>query len=165
MKNLLSILCLSALTAFVFSCEQKDPKLEEATALHETSMKSLDSLKNVVSEIESLREQLKASIQRMETAEGSDSVKIAQMIEASVELKGAEDALTEWEASFQHVPGMEHGHEHSHAESGDDHNHMPAPDLTPDQALAIQQESATKISEIAAGMSAAISKAKALLQM
>lgn len=47
-------------------------------------------------------------------------------------------ALAEWEGRLIEVPGFED--QHDHAGHGHDHHHDSAPELTPDQMLAVQQE-------------------------
>jgi hypothetical protein len=157
------IWALSLLVLFV-ACDKKDPKLEEALGIHQESMKILEEAKPIAAEVATIREQLKAKIQELEAAGNADSAQVAQLIDTSVMLKEAEDAVAEWEMNMPMVSGMGHAEEgeHKHAE-GENHDHAAEPAITPDQALEIQKEAKANIEKIKADVAAALEKAKSVM--
>jgi hypothetical protein len=65
-----------------------------------------------------------------------DSLQAREVGPPDPRLDSLATALTEWESRLIEVPGFEDQHDHE----GHHHNHDSAPELTPDQMLAVQRE-------------------------
>lgn len=111
---LVIVLFLSLLLSYGCSSNEKhDPVLTQANQVH---LEALDLHEAMELKLDSLRAQVVSP---------SDS-----------RLDSLAEALAEWEGRLIEVPGFEDQHDHE----GHEHDHRPAPELTPDQMLAVQRE-------------------------
>jgi hypothetical protein len=131
LKNTLLFYLTVCLTACNSSPENTSA-LTEAGKIHNEAVASHDSLtKMVTAEFPGLRQKLAARKQTIP----ADSVLFQQYSEAITSLDETATELEEWEENIVEVPGNEHVHK-----AGEKHEHKPAPDVTPEQMLAIQKE-------------------------
>lgn len=111
---LVIVLFLSLLLSYGCSSnETHDPVLTQANHVH---VEALDLHEAIELKLDSLR------------AQAADR--------PSPRLDSLTEALAEWESRLIEVPGFEDQHDHE----GHDHDHNLAPELTPDQMLAVQRE-------------------------
>ncbi len=149
MKPTLLVPCLF----FMLSCsEQKDPKLVEAAKLHNEATAIQASIEAQVEGIDSLLTILAEKKKTM-----VDANAIAKLDSAAGSLRAVSAAMEEWEGNLIEVPGMPHEHatgEHHH------HEHKPAPDMSAEQMLQVQQETKKGIEAIKEDLAKAEEKLK-----
>ena len=116
--------------AILLGCTGKSEESElhrQSVAQHELALKTSKKVIDAIADLEKRKELL------------SDSLSSAM----ADSIKSIRADWTLWEESIVEVPGHEHDHHHHDHEGHDhhhDHDHSPAPDLTEEMVLEIQQE-------------------------
>lgn len=113
--------------ALMIACTPAAPKgdFSAAAAVHEEALKTIDSARALL-----------------------DSLKMNAPDSLNTQLDALRAEMDLWEKSMVEVPGMahdhhDHGHDHSH-----DHGKKPDPNLTPEQALDLQNTLLTEAKRI-----------------
>lgn len=129
MKNLLSV----CLLATIFSACQEDPK-----------EKLLNEAFGYYSESEKIHVIVETRLDSLEQLILTQKLLPADSLHQEIAVLKTE--FKTWQDNFFEVPGHEHqheaGHEHHH------HDHKKAPDLTPEQMVAVQKEILDNIRKI-----------------
>jgi len=126
---LLSLFALNSCTG-----EQKDPKLEQAAALHNEAVEREQLARKKLDSLQSHKQQLVAdSTALLEKQQGF----IRSLDQLNLDIDN-------WSNNLIEVPGFEHHHHHGHDHSHDhDHHHdhgKKQPEVTPEHMLNIQRE-------------------------
>lgn len=141
-KNTYSLLPLGGMllsACLIFSCgDKKDPKMEEAGKVHLEAMEIEESLHEQIEGIDSLKIVLSEKKKTL-----TDAAAIASLDSTVAALDAVAGSFATWEESVVEVPGLPHEHH-----DGEEHDHKPAPDLTPEQMLEVQKESKANIEKI-----------------
>ncbi|MFT4032736.1 MAG: hypothetical protein QM669_09980 [Siphonobacter sp.] len=154
-----ALLTFFALSVALGACKEKeDPQLKEAAAIHNEAHEIMESIEPQVNSIDSVQTAL---LEKKKTAK--DTAAYTTVLTALGKVKAD---FKEWEENLVTVPGIEEheheegeGHEHHHH-----HEHKKAPEVAPDQHLAIQKEIKKNIELIQSELKAAKQQAEALLK-
>ena len=139
MKRTFSLLLLLALAA---ACRKnEDPALQQARQVHMEAHEQMEGLEPQMAAADSLWNLLQDA---KKTTRDTTAYATAQ-----VGLRQSLLAFNQWKENIVGVPGLEEdehaGHDHGHQHN---HSHEKAPDLTPQQLLAVQQEMKASLDKI-----------------
>ncbi|MCU0341194.1 MAG: hypothetical protein MUE30_15045 [Spirosomaceae bacterium] len=137
--------CLLMSGLLLTACEEKkDPKMEEAGKIHLAAMEVEEAVAEHVETSDSLKTLLTEKKKTL-----TDAAAVASIDSTIAALDRVHAAFHEWEENLVEVPGLPHEH-HDHGDGGHQHDHKPAPDLSPDQMLEVQKEIKANIEKIKA---------------
>lgn len=153
-------LLLPALFLGLIACQEKEnPQLKEAAAIHNEAHEIMEQVEPEIKDLDLLQSALKT---KKETAKDTAAVSAALLALGQVKAE-----FKEWEENLVTVPGVEDEHDHHDHKEGEEHHHhehKKAPDVAPDQHLAIQKEIKKNIEKIQSDLKAAKARAEALLK-
>lgn len=155
MKIAACFMSAALIMSAVACADKKDPILEEAGKIHNEAHEIGEALEVQIEGIDSLRMMLTEKKKTL-----TNAAAIARLDSTSAALESVQKAFGKWEDNIVGVPGMEHKHEEGEAHN---HEHKPAPNVTSDQMLEIQQEMKTNIERIKADLAKAEDMLKRVL--
>ena len=118
--------------------EKKDPDLVEAARIHNEMIAGAERLEIQLDSLTKSLHTLEAKISP------ADSLKKRQVVENLAGCDLVKKNIAGWEEDMVEVPGNEHHHHHN----GEEHEHKPAPDLTPKQMLEVQKAKKAELEPI-----------------
>ncbi len=127
------------------SCnDQKDPNLEQATILH-------NEASAIQAEIEPQIEGIDSLVNRLNDMKkaATNAVAVAKIDSTIAALNVVAASFKDWEENLIEVPNMKHNHADGEAHH---HEHKPAPEMSSEQMLAVQQETKANIVKIKADL-------------
>jgi PBP1b-binding outer membrane lipoprotein LpoB len=149
------LLC-SVIALFLVACsEKKDPQMAEAASIHNAAMAQLETLEGALDSLKKELESVKSGLSPTDSLKNKEIIAVIGLFDETSE------SIEKWEEDIVEVPGNEHHHHHG---SGEHHEHKPAPNLTSEQQLKIQQLKKTELDSIANQAKIAIDKAGLLLK-
>ena len=134
MRSTFIYFLLLTLTACA-SGESKDPRLEEAAALHDKALQAEEALRPLLDSLEQRHNQI--SIQGRALTEAEQS--FVQSVSA------LQQRFERWKEERMEVPGHEHTHDHDNGQGHDHTDGKKMPEATPEHMLNIQRESLDSI--------------------
>lgn len=154
-------LLLPALILGLVACQEKEnPQLKEAAVIHNEAHEIMEQVEPEIKDLDLLQSAL--------TTKKATTKDTAAISAALVAVNQVKAEFKEWEENLVTVPGVEDEHEHHDHKEGEEHHHhyehKKAPDVAPDQHLAIQKEIKKNIEKIQADLKAAKAQAEALLK-
>ena len=137
--------------------DKKDVKLEEAGKIHNEAHEIGEAIEAQIDGIDSLKTLLADKKKTI-----TDAATIARLDSTTAALSSVAQAFADWEDNIVSVPGLVHKHAEGEA-AHEEHKHKPAPDVTSEQMLEIQQEMMKNIEKIKADLARAEEMMKALM--
>jgi hypothetical protein len=189
MKTIQNVLILFLSLAVLTACEE-DPKdnpvLKEAFKIHNEAMAIHDEIMPQMKDLNDTKKAVQQAMNQIQIrAEEMDTESFSALQAAMSSLVAADEGMRDWMANISEVPGFAHDHNHGGHDHGDhedhdhgdhedhdhaeheghdhDHDHGPAPKLTPEQILEVQKTHKADILKLKEDMEAAMTGAKQVL--